>query len=178
MVHMIIEMVSIVVLPLPPEMAKGAGYDAPRTASHRDLSWRPFCSTSTSLTCGASNRDTYLCPPYNNSSVFPTTTTTYMQCSGRIINGMQSGRTTPQDSALQFQTPVHTHPEWPSQEEPWSRSTASAPVSDVSSPACTNGVWPPLRPASVAQNKPSGHVVLHCPIHRFPTDYTAWGSGR
>ena len=99
MVHMIIEMVSIVVLPLPPEMAKGAGYDAPRTASHRDLSWRPFCSTSTSLTCGASNRDTYLCPPYNNSSVFPTTTTTYMQCSGRIINGMQSGRTTPQDSA-------------------------------------------------------------------------------
>ena len=26
---------------------------------------------------------------------------------------------------------------------------------DVSAPACTNGVWPPLRPVSVAQNKPS-----------------------
>ena len=25
-------------------MAKGAGYDVSRTASHRDLSWRPYCS--------------------------------------------------------------------------------------------------------------------------------------
>jgi len=34
--------------------------------------------------------------------------------------------------------------------------TASAPVSGVSAPACTNGVWSPLRPVSVAQNyKPS-----------------------
>jgi len=49
--------------------------------------------------------------------------------------------------------PVHTHPEWPSQEEPGSGSTASAPVSDVSAPACTNGEWPTLRPVSVAQNK-------------------------
>jgi len=36
-----------------------------------------------------------------------------------------------------------------------SGSTASAPVSDVSAPACTNGLWPPLPPVSVAQNKPS-----------------------
>ena len=49
-----------------------------------------------------------------------------------------------------------TPPEWPSQEEPGSGSTTSAPVSDVSTPACTNGVWPPLRSVSVAQkNKPS-----------------------
>ena len=46
--------------------------------------------------------------------------------------------------------------EWPSKEEPGPGLTASAPVSDVSAPACTNGVWPPLRPMSVAQkNKPS-----------------------
>ena len=31
--------------------AKEAGYDASNTASHRDLSWSPFSSTSTSLTC-------------------------------------------------------------------------------------------------------------------------------
>jgi len=42
---------AIAALPLPPEMAKGAGYDASRTLSHRNLSWRPFSSTSTSLTC-------------------------------------------------------------------------------------------------------------------------------
>ena len=29
----------------------GAGYDPSRTAPHRELSWRPFSSTSTSLTC-------------------------------------------------------------------------------------------------------------------------------
>ena len=51
-------------------------------------------------------------------------------------------------------TGTHTL-EWPSQEEPGSGSTASAPVSDISPPACTNGVWPPLQPVSVAQkNKP------------------------
>ena len=39
----------ITALPLPPETAKEAGYDASRTVSHRDLSWRPFSSISTSL---------------------------------------------------------------------------------------------------------------------------------
>ena len=37
----------------------------------------------------------------------------------------------------------------------WVRLTRLRPVSDVSAVACTNGVWPPLRPVSVAQNKPS-----------------------
>ena len=47
-------------------------------------------------------------------------------------------------------------PEWPSQEEPGSGLTTFTPVSDVSAPACTNGVWPPLRLVGVAQkNKPS-----------------------
>jgi len=31
--------------------SKRNGYDASRTVSHRDLSWRPFSSTSSSLTC-------------------------------------------------------------------------------------------------------------------------------
>ena len=58
---------------------------------------------------GNSQRDTHLYPLHNNSSVF-LTTTTYVQHSGRNINGTRSGRTAPQDSALQFQTTVHTHP--------------------------------------------------------------------
>jgi len=33
---------TIAALPLPPEIAKGAGYDASKMVSHRDLSWRPF----------------------------------------------------------------------------------------------------------------------------------------
>ena len=40
-VHMIIEMVGNRSLPLPPEMTKGADYDASSTAFHRDLCWRP-----------------------------------------------------------------------------------------------------------------------------------------
>jgi len=47
MVHMIKEMVGNCSFTLTTGMAKGAGYDASRTATHRDLSWRPFCSTST-----------------------------------------------------------------------------------------------------------------------------------
>jgi len=44
----------------------------------------------------------------------------------------------------------------PAYEQRGSGLTASALVSDVSTPACTNGVCPPLRSASVAQkNKPS-----------------------
>ena len=48
---------------------------------------------------GASNRDTHLYPPHNNSSVF-LTITIHVRRSGRIINGMRCGQTTPQDSAL------------------------------------------------------------------------------
>jgi len=48
---MIMEMVSNRSFTLTTKMAKGAGYDASRMASHRDLSWHPFCSTSSPLTC-------------------------------------------------------------------------------------------------------------------------------
>ena len=37
----------------------------------------------------------------------------------------------------------------------WARLNRLRTVSDVSSPACTNVIWPSLRPVSVAQNKPS-----------------------
>jgi len=57
---------------------------------------------------------------------------------------------------------------------PGSGWTASAQVSDVSAPACTNGVWPPLRPVSVAQNKPSTMSSSTVQSNDPPTDYTAW----
>ena len=71
----------------------------------------------------------------------------------------------------------HFHPRWhrhplplerPSQEEPGSDSTASAPVSGVSDHACANwyvllhGLWVRLRRTTY------DHVVLQCPIHRPP----------
>jgi len=66
--------------------------------------------------------------------------------------------------------------EWPSQEEPGSGSTASAPRTGVGRfrSACTNGVWPPLRPVSVAQkNKPSTMSFSFVQSIDLPTDYTA-----
>jgi len=101
------------------------------------------------------------------------TTTTYVRRSGRITNGTRSGRITPQDSAFSF--PAPTHLEWPSQEEPGSGLTASTPVSGVSAPVCTNGVWPPLRPVTVAQkNKPSTMLPSHVQSIDLLMDCTAW----
>ena len=59
--------------------------------------------------------------------------------------------------------------------EPWSELTASAPVSGVSAPACTNGVWPPLRPVSVAQkNKPSTMLSSNVQSIDLTMDYMTW----
>jgi len=64
-----------------------------------------------------------------------------------------------------FISDTGTHPtEWPSQEQLDSGLTESAPVSRISAPACTNGVWPPLRP----EEQTVDHVVLQCQIHRPP----------
>ena len=70
----------------------------------------------------------------------------------------------------------YTHtPEWLSQEEPGSGLTASAPVSDVFAPACTNGAWPPLRPVRVAQkNKPSAMLSSNVQSIDLPMDCTTW----
>jgi len=69
-----------------------------------------------------------------------------------------------------------THPPgMTSLEEPGSGSTASAPVSDVSAPACTNEVWPPLQPVSVAQkNKPSTMLSSNVQPIDLSMDCTAW----
>ena len=59
---------------------------------------------------GSSNRETHLYPPHNISSVH-LTTTTYVRRSGRITNGMRSGRTTPQDSEFSSPAPTATLPD-------------------------------------------------------------------
>ena len=48
--------------------------------------------------------------------------------------------------------------------------TASAPVSGVSAPACTDEAWSPLRLVSEcgAEEQTVDHAVLQCPIHRSP----------
>jgi len=51
MFRMTMELVGNRSFTLPPATTNGAGYDTSRTASHRDSSWQPFSSTSTSLTC-------------------------------------------------------------------------------------------------------------------------------
>ena len=59
--------------------------------------------------------------------------------------------------------------------EPWSELTASAPVSGVSAPACTNGVWPPLRPVSaVHKNKPSTMLSSNVQSIDLRMDCMAW----
>ena len=54
-------------------------------------------------------------------------------------------------------------------------STASAQVSDVSAPDCRNGVWPLLRPVSVAQkNKPSTMLSSDVQSIDLLMDCMAW----
>jgi len=61
------------------------------------------------------------------------------------------------------------------QEQRVSGLTASAPVSDVSAPACTNGVWPPLRPVSAAQkNKPSTMLSSNVQTIDLAMEYIVW----
>jgi len=68
-----------------------------------------------------------------------------------------------------------TTPEWPSQKEPVSVLTTSTLVSDVSAPACTDEVWPPLRSVSVAQkNKPSAMLSSNAQSIDLLMDCTAW----
>ena len=111
-----------------------------------DVPWSlDICSTQRSpihqvQTQGASNRDTHLYPPHNISVLH--LTTTYVRRTGRVINGMQSWRTT---HNTPYFHPRHRHP--PTRNDPpkkilGSGLTASAPVSDISAPACTNGVRP------------------------------------
>ena len=90
---------------------------------------------------------------------------------GRIINGMRSGRATPQDSAFSSPTPPPTSSEWLSQEQPGSGLTASARFRSYlykwgmsSSAACECD----------AEEKTVDHVVLQCPSIDLPIYCTAW----
>jgi len=68
--------------------------------------------------------------------------------------------------------------EWPCKEQRGSGSIASAPVSHVSAPVYTNGVWLLLRLVSVAPKiKPLTIVVFQCPFHRPPHGAQPDGSG-
>ena len=55
----------------------------------------------------------------------------------------------------------------------WERSLTT--VSDVSAPACTNVLWPPLRPVNVMRkNKPSTMLSFNFQSIDLPMDCTAW----
>ena len=76
---------------------------------------------------------------------------------GRITDGRRSGWSTLRDSVLSSLTPASALPEWRSQEQRRSSLNTSAP-------ACSNGVWPPLRP----EEKAVDPVVLQCSTHWPP----------
>jgi len=58
---------------------------------------------------------------------------------------------------------------WPCQEKCGSGLSASAPLSDVSAPACTNGVYASSAACECrAEDHAVDHVVLHFPVHRPP----------
>ena len=146
-----------------------------RTPCHGAWTSAPFQRSPVHrvLLHGASNRDIHLYLPHSNSSVY--LTTTYVRRSGRITNGMRIELTIPQASALSSPTPAPTPPKWPFQEETGSGSTTCAPVSDISAPACTNGVWPPLRSVSVEQqNKLSTMSSSNVQSIDLPMDCMAW----
>jgi len=114
---------------------------------------------------GTSNRDTHLYPPHIISSVY-LTTTTHVRRSGRITNGMRSGRTAPQDSAFSSPTPAPPGMTLPRRAQvrlnrlrtgvgrfrSWLYKWRMA-----SSAACECGA-----------EQTVDHVVLQCPIHRPP----------
>ena len=94
-------------------------------------------------------------------------------------SGWGAGATT-----LRTPTPAQVHstaeystsllPGAASHEQSGSGLTASAPVSDVSAPACTSGVWSSLRPVSVVQkNKPSTMLSPNVQIIDLPMDCMA-----
>ena len=131
--------------------------------------WTPVHRVQTH---GTSNRDNHLYLPHNILSV-QLTTTTYVWRSGQITNRIWSGWTT--HNTPHFHT-WHRNPlEWPSQEELGSGLTASAPVLDVSTPACTNVVWRHLQPVSVAQkNKLSTMLSSNVQSVDLHMDCMAW----
>jgi len=92
------------------------------------------------------------------------TTATCVRCSGRITNGMRSGRTTPQDSIFIPDTGTHS----PGMALP---RIAWVWLNQTSSRSCLHK-WSMASSVSVAQkNKPSTFNVLSIDL---PTDCMAW----
>ena len=104
---------------------------------------------SIELECMTWNRNTHLYLPHHNLSL-QLTTTTVVQHTGLITDGMQVGWRTLWDTILSSLTSAPTILEWPCQEQCGSSLTTSVPVLNVSTPAHTNGVWPLWRLVSVA----------------------------
>ena len=117
---------------------------------------------------GASNRYTHLHRPHNILSVH-LTTATYVQRSGRIVNGMRSGRTTPQGSAFSSQTPASTHPGMTLPRRAWVRlNRLRDGVGRFRSCLYKWGMTSSVAFECDAEEQTVDHVVLHCQIHRPP----------
>jgi len=101
---------------------------------------------------------------YRKASYYQSIIDRHSMESQSSVSHVEWDRTTPQDA--------DPHPQLqniPSRNDPPKKSLgpagliASAPVSDVSAPACTNGLWPSLQPVSVAQkNKQSTTKQCFC----------------
>jgi len=139
---------------------------------------------------GISNGDTHLYPLHNNTSVH-LRTTTEVQRSGRITNGIQGGWRALRDYALPclcraicraipitiagpFLENLHQSSRNSPAKNSVSGLTASAPVLNISVPPYTNGVWPLLRLVSVTQkNRASTMLSSNVQSIEHPTDCTA-----
>jgi len=110
----------------------GAWTSAP-TSAHLSTEWE--CTASQIEATQQINKSNH-----NKKSSIYLTTTAEVSRSGWVIDGMRSGWTTLWDSVLSSPTSAPILLEWPCQEEPEPGLTASAPVSDVSASAYTNGI--------------------------------------
>jgi len=116
-----------------------------------------------------SNPDTHLYLPHDNSSVH--LTTTELQRSGQITDGMRSCWRTLQDLVLSSLTLAPSLLEWSRQKQ---RAWLNRIRTVVGRFRSTNGVWPLLRPVSVAQkNKPSTTLSPNTQFIDLPVDCTA-----
>jgi len=114
----------------------------------------------------ASNQDTHLYPPHNNSSV--SQTTKYVRRTGQITNGMRSGRTTPQDSRI-FIPDTGIHPLGVIlPRRTWVRLNRL--LTDVGSFRSCSYEWGMASSAVCecgAEEQTVDHVVFQCPNHRL-----------
>jgi len=77
-----------------------------------------------------------------------------------------SGFRTLRDSVLSAPASAPTLPEWPCQEHRGSDLTVSTPVSDVSAPAYTSGIYGPFQACECGTEKQTAdHIVLQCSTH-------------